>query len=180
MRTHTHARTRTRTHTRARAVHACRLWQTREVLHQCLINPQLSVRQSLEDTDSYLDVQVLGGGRLARACVHGCCCMCMCTCMCMSCGCVSSSETRACRRARAWWLWCCVVGRAALHATGWPRLGPHKHCHTRDALTMPMPHTHIQHTCHTPVTHLSHTCHTPVTHLSHTCHTCHTPRPGAV
>jgi hypothetical protein len=35
-----------------------RLWQTREVLHQCLINPQLSVRQALLDTDSYLDVQV--------------------------------------------------------------------------------------------------------------------------
>ncbi|WIA14756.1 hypothetical protein OEZ85_003241 [Tetradesmus obliquus] len=36
-----------------------RLWQTREVLHQCLINPQLSVRQALLDTDSYLDVQEL-------------------------------------------------------------------------------------------------------------------------
>lgn len=46
-----------------------RLWQTREVLHQCLINPQLSVRQSLEDTDSYLDAQVL-------TCVVVCCCCC--------------------------------------------------------------------------------------------------------
>lgn len=35
-----------------------RLWQTREVLHQCLINPQLNVRQLLEDTDSYLNPQV--------------------------------------------------------------------------------------------------------------------------
>jgi hypothetical protein len=35
-----------------------RLWQTREVLHQCLINPQLNVRQLLEDTDSYLEPQV--------------------------------------------------------------------------------------------------------------------------
>jgi hypothetical protein len=40
---------------------SCRLWQTREVLHQCLINPQLSVRQALLDTDSYLDVQVRTG-----------------------------------------------------------------------------------------------------------------------
>jgi hypothetical protein len=39
----------------------CRLWQTREVLHQCLINPQLSVRQALLETDSYLDVQVTTG-----------------------------------------------------------------------------------------------------------------------
>jgi hypothetical protein len=31
------------------------------VLHQCLINPQLSVRQALLDTDSYLDVQVRHG-----------------------------------------------------------------------------------------------------------------------
>lgn len=36
----------------------CRLWQTREVLHQCLINAQLNVRQLLEDTDSYLNLQV--------------------------------------------------------------------------------------------------------------------------
>lgn len=52
-----------------------RLWQTREVLHQCLINPQLSVRQALADTDSYLDTQVrgrLGGAAVCLFCLSAC------------------------------------------------------------------------------------------------------------
>lgn len=47
-----------------------RLWQTREVLHQCLINPQLNVKQLLEDTDSYLNPQV---GDLYSLCVAQVC-----------------------------------------------------------------------------------------------------------
>jgi phosphoenolpyruvate carboxylase len=38
---------------------ASRLWQTREVLHQCLVNPSLNVKQALEETESFLDVNDL-------------------------------------------------------------------------------------------------------------------------
>lgn len=36
-----------------------RLWQTREVLHQCLVNPQLNLKQALEETDSFTHVEDL-------------------------------------------------------------------------------------------------------------------------
>lgn len=32
-----------------------RLWETREVLHACMVNPHLSVRQSLTEADCFID-----------------------------------------------------------------------------------------------------------------------------
>jgi hypothetical protein len=33
----------------------CRLWQTREVLHQCMVNPNISVRAALAEGDCLVD-----------------------------------------------------------------------------------------------------------------------------
>jgi hypothetical protein len=36
-----------------------RLWETREVLHQCMINPNISVRQALAESDCFVDKKEL-------------------------------------------------------------------------------------------------------------------------
>ena len=38
-----------------------RLWQTREVLHQCMVNPALSVKASLEASDCFIEKEELFG-----------------------------------------------------------------------------------------------------------------------